>query len=53
MAMHESQSLFVEKQLGRNPAFWEWALPLVEEHLGEELERGATSCRMCTGSSAG
>jgi len=24
MAMHESQSLFVEKQLGRNPAFWDW-----------------------------
>lgn len=35
MAMHESQSLFVEKQLGRNPAFWRWALPVVERHLGE------------------
>ena len=35
MAVHESQSLFVEKQLGRNPAFWHWALPLVEQHLGE------------------
>ena len=35
MAMHESQSLFVEKQIGRNPAFWTWALPLVERHLGE------------------
>ena len=35
MAMHESQSLFVEKQLGRNPALWHWALPLVEQHLGE------------------
>ncbi|EKF18908.1 carboxypeptidase M32 [Nitratireductor pacificus] len=35
MAMHESQSLFVEKQIGRNPAFWEWALPVVEKHLGE------------------
>ncbi|MBU2190881.1 MAG: carboxypeptidase M32 [Alphaproteobacteria bacterium] len=35
MAMHESQSLFVEKQLGRNPAFWQWALPEVEKHLGE------------------
>ncbi|PWK63538.1 carboxypeptidase M32 [Aminobacter sp. AP02] len=34
-AVHESQSLFVEKQLGRNPAFWHWALPLVEQHLGE------------------
>lgn len=35
MAVHESQSLFVEKQLGRNPAFWQWALPLVDTHLGE------------------
>ncbi|QND55046.1 carboxypeptidase M32 (plasmid) [Phyllobacterium sp. 628] len=35
MAVHESQSLFVEKQLGRNPAFWQWALPVVEKHLGE------------------
>ncbi|SDP45915.1 carboxypeptidase M32 [Phyllobacterium sp. OV277] len=35
MAVHESQSLFVEKQLGRNPAFWHWALPIVEKHLGE------------------
>jgi carboxypeptidase Taq len=36
MAVHESQSLFVEKQLGRNPAFWRWALPVVEKHLGED-----------------
>ncbi len=35
MAMHESQSLFIEMQLGRNPAFWQWALPLIEQHLGE------------------
>ncbi|MBL8583892.1 MAG: carboxypeptidase M32 [Rhizobiaceae bacterium] len=35
MAVHESQSLFVEKQIGRNPAFWRWALPLVDRHLGE------------------
>ncbi|MBA3447738.1 MAG: carboxypeptidase M32 [Pseudaminobacter sp.] len=39
MAMHESQSLFVEKQLGRNPAFWDWALPLVEQYLGESWSR--------------
>ncbi|HEV2897827.1 MAG TPA: carboxypeptidase M32 [Pseudaminobacter sp.] len=39
MAMHESQSLFVEKQLGRNPAFWEWALPLVEQYLGERWSK--------------
>lgn len=36
MAVHESQSLFVEKQLGRNPAFWRWALPVVEKHLSED-----------------
>jgi len=36
MAIHESQSLFVEKQIGRNPAFWRWALPVVEKHLGED-----------------
>lgn len=35
MAIHESQSLFVEKQIGRNPAFWHWALPVVDSHLGE------------------
>jgi carboxypeptidase Taq len=34
MAAHESQSLFVEMQVARNPAFWEWALPVVHEHLG-------------------
>ncbi len=34
MAMHESQSLFVEKQIGRNPAFWRFALPMVREKLG-------------------
>jgi carboxypeptidase Taq len=39
MAMHESQSLFVEKQLGRNPAFWEWALPLIEQYLGEKWSK--------------
>jgi len=37
MAVHESQSLFVEKQVGRSPAFWQWALPVVERHLGEAL----------------
>ena len=40
MAVHESQSLFVEKQIGRNPAFWRWALPLVERHLGEAWNLG-------------
>ncbi|MGB8819529.1 MAG: carboxypeptidase M32 [Rhizobiaceae bacterium] len=41
MSMHESQSLFVEKQIGRNPAFWEFALPHVEKHLGERLSLDA------------
>lgn len=36
MSIHESQSLFVEKQIGRNPAFWRFALPHVAKHLGEE-----------------
>jgi carboxypeptidase Taq len=35
MAIHESQSLFVEKQIGRNPAFWRYALPHLQDHLGE------------------
>ncbi len=41
MAVHESQSLFVEKQIGRNAAFWRWALPVVEKHLGETLSHDA------------
>ncbi|WP_322989104.1 carboxypeptidase M32 [Hoeflea sp.] len=36
MSIHESQSLFVEKQIGRNPAFWTFALPHVAGHLGED-----------------
>lgn len=36
MACHESQSLFVEKQIGRNPAFWRYALPHIAEWLGED-----------------
>lgn len=35
MAMHESQSLFVEKQIGRNPAFWQFFAPRIGEFLGE------------------
>lgn len=34
MALHESQSLFVEKQIARSAEFWEWAMPKVREHLG-------------------
>ncbi len=40
MAVHESQSLFVEKQIGRNPAFWQWALPVVQQHLGPDALPG-------------
>ena len=40
MAIHESQSLFMEKQVGRSPEFWEWAMPLVTEHLGPDAIRG-------------
>jgi carboxypeptidase Taq len=35
MAIHESQSLFMEKQVGRSPEFWEWVMPLVRQHLGD------------------
>lgn len=34
MAIHESQSLFVEKQIARSPEFWDWAMPHIREHLG-------------------
>ena len=34
MAMHESQSLFVEKQIARSAEFWDWAMPKVSEYLG-------------------
>lgn len=40
MAIHESQSLFVEKQIGRSAEFWEWAMPLVAEHLGPQSIAG-------------
>lgn len=40
MAMHESQSLFVEMQLSRSPEFWEWAMPVVRQHLGEAAVSG-------------
>ena len=40
MAAHESQSLFVEKQLARNPAFWDWAMPVLRQHLGDAAIEG-------------
>jgi carboxypeptidase Taq len=35
MAIHESQSLFVEKQIARSREFWEWAMPQLRTHLGD------------------
>ncbi len=35
MTIHESQSLFVEKQIARSAEFWEWAMPHVRTHLGD------------------
>jgi carboxypeptidase Taq len=53
MAVHESQSLFVEKQLGRSEAFWLWALPLVERASRRaSWQHGRYPCRTCTMSSA-
>jgi carboxypeptidase Taq len=40
MAMHESQSLFVEMQVSRSPEFWQWAMPVVRQHLGEAAVSG-------------
>jgi len=40
MAVHESQSLFVEKEIARSPEFWEWAMPHVREQLGPEAIAG-------------
>ncbi len=40
MTVHESQSLFVEKQIARSSEFWEWAMPVVGEHLGKEALAG-------------
>ncbi|MBF0679254.1 MAG: carboxypeptidase M32 [Devosia sp.] len=40
MGLHESQSLFVEMQLSRSPEFWEFMLPLVHQHLGEDAIPG-------------
>jgi carboxypeptidase Taq len=36
MATHESQSLFMEMQLSRNPAFWDYVLPIAKQHLSLE-----------------
>ncbi|MEM1333915.1 MAG: carboxypeptidase M32 [Actinomycetota bacterium] len=33
LGIHESQSRLWENQVGRSRAFWQWALPLLHEHL--------------------
>ncbi len=43
MTVHESQSLFVEKQIGRNPAFWDWAFPQVRKTFPDALKGWRTS----------
>jgi carboxypeptidase Taq len=40
MGIHESQSLFVEMQVARSPEFWQFALPLVHLHLGDDAIPG-------------
>ncbi len=40
MGAHESQSLFVEMQLARIPAFWEFALPIARRVLGKDALPG-------------
>ncbi|MBM3520634.1 MAG: carboxypeptidase M32 [Alphaproteobacteria bacterium] len=40
MALHESQSLFQETQVARRREFWEFAMPHVRRHLGQEKFAG-------------
>jgi carboxypeptidase Taq len=42
MGAHESQSLFVEMQLTRAPAFWTFALPIAKKILGKDALPGWT-----------
>ena len=42
MGVHESQSLFVEKQISRSAEFWTWAEPTVRGFLGQEALAGWT-----------
>jgi carboxypeptidase Taq len=34
LGVHESQSRLWENHVGRSAAFWQWCLPLAEQHLG-------------------
>ncbi|MFB6068886.1 MAG: carboxypeptidase M32 [Halobacterium sp.] len=36
--VHESQSRFWENHVGRTEAFWEYATPIVNEHLGTDAD---------------
>lgn len=40
MAIHESQSLFVEQQIAHAPEFWQWAMPIISQHLGTDVLDG-------------
>ncbi|WP_127144724.1 carboxypeptidase M32 [Pelagibacterium montanilacus] len=40
MAIHESQSLFVERQIAHAPEFWAWAMPHIAQHLGDAAIAG-------------
>jgi carboxypeptidase Taq len=42
MGVHESQSLFVEKQIGCSAEFWQWAEPKARSYLGEDAFAGWT-----------
>ncbi|HVW92729.1 MAG TPA: carboxypeptidase M32 [Devosia sp.] len=42
MGVHESQSLFNEKQIGHAPEFWQWAEPRAREILGTSALEGWT-----------
>ena len=42
MGVHESQSLFVEKQIARSAEFWTWAEPKARDYLGAEALAGWT-----------
>lgn len=35
LSIHESQSRLWENQVGRSEAFWQWALPRLQDHFGE------------------
>ena len=34
LSIHESQSRFIECQVGRSEAFWQWCYPKFKDHFG-------------------